>query len=247
MQATAITGRMWSYDNTGQRYTSLEQYETAPLHGGTRGNSLMLPGSWVLKDTNGDGVINANDQLPNILWANGVNPPLQYAFSLSGAFKGFDASVLLQGSSLYSVYVRNNDIWGYGRYPSLHTKFMDRWHTENVADDPFDPNTNWTEGRFPALRSNFTGTMDGQVFDQWVIPATYLRLKTVEIGYSLPASFVQRYRMDMVRIFINGHNLHHWSDKNLKEADPERHETDWDAGLTYPIMMSFNFGLNVNF
>jgi TonB-linked SusC/RagA family outer membrane protein len=57
------TGRMWLYEYEGQ-YTSLEQYETAPLLGSNQGNSRMLPGSYILLDLNGDGIVNENDQIP---------------------------------------------------------------------------------------------------------------------------------------------------------------------------------------
>ena len=75
-------GREWGYDIDGQ-YTSLTDYETAPLIGGSNGNSKMLPGSFKVVDADGNGIINGNDMLP-IFWAGQYqgyagNPPLQFA------------------------------------------------------------------------------------------------------------------------------------------------------------------------
>ncbi len=240
------TGRLWQYDYSG-RYTSLQDYETAPLMGGALGNSRMLPGSWALIDTNGDGIINANDQTPNN-WAFGnINPPLQYGMTLSGNYRAFDMNVLFQGAALYSINYRNDDIWGYGRYPSLHSKFMDRWHTTGPEDDPYNPGTQWVTGYYPALRTNTSNTTDGQRIDVWTPPATYLRLKSVELGYTLPSDLLQKIKFSGLRIFANGFNLLTFCRRELRQADPERQEMDWDANLTYPLMKSYNLGINITF
>ena len=73
------------YKYKGQ-YTSLEEYETAPLLGGNQGNSMMLPGSYKLVDLNGDGVINTNDRYSDY-WTTGSNPPIQYGLVLTGSYK----------------------------------------------------------------------------------------------------------------------------------------------------------------
>lgn len=243
-----LTGATLIYSHRGQ-YTSLEQYETAPLLGGGQGNSKMLPGSYAIVDMNGDGVINGNDQTFNN-WAYGwhaVNPPLQFGMTIAGAYKGIDFSMLWQGAALYSIHYANNDIWGYGRYPTLHKKFLDRWHTEGVGDDPYNPATKWVSGKFPAIRSNFDNTTDNYIVDVWRPKATYLRLKSLEIGYTLPKQFLSRIGISGVRVFVSGTNLLTFCKDELKDADPERQEAAWDANLAYPLMKSFNFGLSINF
>lgn len=240
------TGRDWLYEHEG-RYTSLEQYETAPLRGGARGNSKLLPGSYILTDVNGDGLIDGNDQTPDHWTFGDINPPLQYGMTMSGSFKSLDINVLLQGAALYSINYRNNDVWGYGRFPSLLTKYLDRWHTVNPSDDPYDPATQWIAGENPALRTNFNNTMDDAPIDVWTPPATYLRLKSLELGYSLPESLIRRVKVKKARIYLNGFNLFTLSRKELKNADPERQEGAFDADLTYPLMKSYNFGVNLTF
>ncbi len=240
------TGRLRQYEWSG-RYTSLEQYETAPLMGGTQGNSKMLPGSYAIIDKNGDGIIDGNDQTFNH-WAYGnINPPLQYGMTIAMEYRSFDFNTVLQGAALYSINYRNDDIWGYGRYPSLHKRFMDRWHPADPTADPYDPATEWVEGYYPALRTNTSNTTDGNRVNVWTPPATYLRIKSMEIGYTLPKKIVQKAGFDHVRVYVNGFNLYTFCRKEPRQADPERQEMDWDANLTYLIMRSFNFGINVNF
>jgi len=240
------TGKMGLYEYDGQ-YTSLQQYETAPLLGGTAGNSKMLPGSYRIIDVNGDGLISSADQTYDHWTYGTVNPPMQYGLTIDASFKNFDMNMLFQGAAGYSINYRNNDIWGYGRYPTLHEKYLDRWHTANVTDNPYDPATQWVSGFYPALRNyNYDNTTEALVIDVWRPKATYLRLKSLEIGYTISKAFAKRFGMDSVRIFANGNNLLTFCNKLLKNADPERQEADWDASLAYPLMKSYNFGVNIN-
>lgn len=244
---------MWLYKYDGQ-YTSLEQYENAPLLGGSLGNSKMLPGSFRLLDLNGNGMIDWNDRVPEF-WATGANPPIQFGLTLAASYKNFDINMLFQGASGYSIGYANDDVWGYGAKTNktyLLEKYLDRWHTVNITDDPYDPATQWISGYYPALRSNFDNTTDnGNQWNHgisfWNPLATYLRLKSLEIGYTLPKSFMHKIGISNARIFVNGSNLFTLCNKMLRNADPEREERDWGANLAYPLMRSYNFGLNINF
>ncbi len=245
-----VLGRDWGYVTNG-RYTDIRQYQTAPLMGGTLGNSRMLPGSYAIEDVDGNGVINGDDRLP-IFWSGQYggfagNPPLQFGGIINLSYGAFDLNVLLQGASLFSIVQSPNDVWGYGRYATLWDKYLDRWQLADPSADPYDPNAKWVAGQFPALRSNFTGTTDNLITNQWRVDAKYLRIKSVEIGYNVPASITKRARIDGLRIYANGFNLFTFANKLAKHLDPEREEGDYAADLTYPLMRSFNFGINLNF
>ena len=279
-----LIGRAGEYRVDGY-YTSLQQYETAPLLGAQNGNTLNLPGSFILADINGDGIINSDDQMytawiggtsgytydnqdtGSLGTANRVNPPLQFGGTIDLKYKSFDFSLVLAGSALYSLVHTNTDIWGLGFYPMLDEKWRDRWHTEplvweeikdasgKVVDvnvvwpDPFDPGTQWIPGYFPALKlSNSSGHMDRTTGIQQYRPNTwYLRVKTVELGYSLPKAYTAKAGITGLRVFINTTNLLTFCEKRLKKIDPERQENLYNAGLAYPIMKAVNFGLNLNF
>ena len=246
------TGGIFMHKYDGQ-YTSLEQYETAPLLGGSVGNSMMLPGSFRLLDLNGDGQINNYDKVPEF-WTTGSNPPLQYGINIGLTYKDFDMNMLWQGASCYVIGYANDDVWGYGSKtnPTLIAKYMDRWHTVNSTDDPYDPATQWVAGHYPALRKSFDGTTDNgnswsYGIDFWNPQATYIRLKSLEIGYNVPKHLLQKVGMTGARIFVNGFNLLTFCTKNLRDADPEREERDWGANLAYPLMRTYNIGVNINF
>jgi len=248
-----ILGREWIYQH-GAQYTDIRQFETAPLYGGALGNSKCTPGSYEIIDVNGDGVINSNDMTPTA-WAGqyqgyATNPPLQYGLNLNMAWKGFDFNMLFQGSALFTIYTAPNDVWGYGRYPALFEKYLDRWHTADPNADPFDPATKWIPGRFPALKTsvNTSNTGDALITDMWRHDATYLRIKSVELGYNLPQNITKKLGIDNTRVFINCFNLFTFcADKDAKELDPEREEGAYAADLTYPLLRTFNLGLNINF
>jgi hypothetical protein len=141
-----------------------------------------------------------------------------------------------------------NDIWGYGRYPTLHAKFMDRWHTASPSDDPLDPATQWVSGKYPAGRPyNYDNTTDSYAISVWRPQATYLRLKNVELGYTVPQTVLNKIGIDRLRAFVNGTNLLTFTKKELRDLDPERQENSWNAGLSYPIMKAVNFGINLSF
>jgi len=248
-----VLGREWIYEH-GDQYIDITEFQIAPLYGGTLGNSKCTPGSYKIIDTNGDGVINANDQTPTA-WAGqyqgyATNPPLQYGLSMNASWKGIDFNILFQGSSFFSVVTAPNDVWGYGRYPTVFDKFLDRWRTSDPTADPFDPATEWVSGRYPALKTsvNASNTGDALVTDMWRFDATYLRIKSLELGYTLPINITRKVRIDNVRVFLNCFNLYTFcASKDAKGLDPEREEGSYAADLTYPLLRSYNFGFNINF
>jgi hypothetical protein len=223
------------------------EYETAPLIGGTNGNSLGLPGSLKVTDVNGDGIINSNDRLPIFMQGTGANPPIQYGMSTDVSFKGFDFNMLLQGASMFTLLDNNHDGWGYQAFPTIWERFLDRWHTVDPSANPFDPNTEWIPGKFEALKSNNTGHQDGLVTKRMRLDATYLRIKSIEIGYTVPNRMISRFGIDNLRIYSNVFNLLTFSSKETRYFDPERNEGDYTANFTYPLLRSFNFGFNINF
>jgi hypothetical protein len=74
-----------------------------------------------------------------------------------------------------------------------------------------------------------------------------VRLKSAEIGYTLPQTFTSRIGVGNTRFFLNGFNLLTFADKIIRQYDPEKFEGLYDAGMTNPSMRSFNFGVNITF
>jgi TonB-linked SusC/RagA family outer membrane protein len=240
-----LQGRGWVYKRDGI-YTDLTQYETAPLLGGTLGNSYGLPGTQVVVDVNGDGRITGDDQLPE-RWDYNLNPPLQFGMNIYASWKGIDFNMLMQGASMFTCYFNSGDTWGYKTYPSMWDFWLDRWQQADPSVSPFDPAAVWIPGKYAPLQGNWTGTTQGTGTDLWNIPATYLRIKNFEVGYTLPNDITKKAFLQDVRLSVGIVNLATFCKKELKKFDPEKEVGDYNAGLTYPLMREFNFTLSVNF
>ncbi|WP_315816228.1 hypothetical protein [Paraflavitalea speifideaquila] len=126
----------------------------------------------------------------------------------------------------------------------LRQFFDSRWHRE----DPFDVNSKWIPGKYPALRFNQGGHSnyrDGQWNSTfWTTNVTYLRARTIEIGYTLPKAWMQRVKLNKVRFYVNTYNL--FSIDNLKDIGVEPEVMD-PNGLQYPQNKFINVGVNLSF
>jgi len=119
--------------------------------------------------------------------------------------------------------------------------WMDRWHRE----DPSDPNSKWIAGYMPAIRP--TGYQANRTNNTWTMQkADYLRLKTIEVGYSFPKKWMNNVGIENLRVYINSVNpLTFTRTKGvIKYMDPENSE---GALRYYPQMKTFNFGVNLTF
>lgn len=243
-----IQGRIFGPERTGEVWQNVTELETAPLQGGVNGNSLELPGMDKIRDIDGNGVINGNDVLPNGFSGAGTNPPLQAGLNANANYLNFDFNVGVAGGTMFSMSKSRSDQWGYGMsYPMFFTKYLDHWHTANVTDNPFDPATVWIPGKWEAVTANTTGNTSGSSTDKWRMDATYLRVKTIELGYTIPSKITKVIKISSCRAFVNCYNLFTLCNQNLKDMDPEKDEGAYSAGNTYPIMRSYNFGLDIKF
>lgn len=232
---------IWGYETDG-RFQNMDEINTSPIQNGDNGNSKELPGDYILKDQNGDGVINDLDKTP-LFWSG--TPQVHFGFNLQASWKSFDFYALFQGAAFYTVqfdevYAKMLCFKG-GNTPEY---FYDRWHLE----DPYNPNSAWIAGEWPAIRleqdmGSFY-TRDSQI---WRKDASYVRLKTIELGYTFSPNLLRTVGIDRLRIYANANNLLTICDPFVKAFDPEKIEGDYSAGLNYPLNKSFNFGLTMNF
>jgi TonB-linked SusC/RagA family outer membrane protein len=231
----------WGVDYGGQ-FTNYNQIYNHPVNTGG-GNNSVIPGDYYYKDWNEDGVIDGKDNHP--IATTGI-PLVNYGLNIGINYKGFDLNMLLQGGT--SFYVKYAEQYAqplmYGR--SALTRFLDSWHTVNPTDNVFDPNTQWVSGYYPAMGS---APADGTKAIQ---DATYLRIKTLELGYSLPATLLKKIGVKRLRVYANSYNLATFT--GLKNYDPEhpgempdKGFDDALGGYKYPMNRTFNLGANVSF
>lgn len=161
-------------------------------------------------------------------------PKYTYGIALGGSYHGFDLNILLQGVAGVNGYLNNYAGWAFYQNGNVQRWQMDeRWTAEN-------PNP---QAKYPRLEliSN-QGTPNTLTSSYWVLNGSYLRLKTIQVGYSLPKDLLRRAGIEGVRVSLSAENLHTWSN----------YRTGWDpevntGGAYYPILANYTVGLNLNF
>ncbi|EIJ37426.1 SusC/RagA family TonB-linked outer membrane protein [Galbibacter orientalis] len=226
----------WGYTAIGQ-FESQEQIDNYPINNDGRGNTSMNPGDIMYKDVNGDGKIDGYDETP--IGYNQTQPLINYGLSLSLGYKGFDFTADFSGNSGYSW----NQNWE-SRRPfinegALAEIFLDRWKRE----DPFDPNSEWTAGKYPGLRYNNGSHSNNWNSTFWLHNITSFRIRTMELGYSFPQVVLDKLRLQKLRLYVNGYNL--YSFDNLEEYGVDPEVVD-DNSLQYPQNRVINVGINLS-
>jgi hypothetical protein len=180
---------------------------------------------------NKDGIIDGLDQVPI---ARSHIPDVNYGLNITASWEQFDLNVLFQGAANYNFQyieqLRAPLPWGRN---SL-TQFMDRWHHEDI----YDVNSSWIPGRYPATNYPPSNNWNSQF---WWPDASYLRLKSLELGYTIDPLF-SKTGIQM-RVFASGFNLFTWT--KLKYIDPEKDPDTYN--YLYPLMKIYNLGVNVTF
>jgi len=199
----------------------------------------VMPGDIKYKDVNGDGVINSDDR---VAIGATTKPNMIFGLGASANWKGLDFSFRFQGSGKstyfidgYNVYMFSSTVgWG-----NIFKDFADsnRWISADISGDPSteDPNADYPRLSYGGNSNNYQNST------YWLRNGAYVRLKEVNIGYSLPKHIVNKIHLNNVRIFLIGTNLLTWS--SFKLWDPEMGSSN---GIKYPNNKTFTLGLTVN-
>lgn len=234
----------WGYRSAGH-FQSYEDIWSHPIYvAENAGNSELKPGDYKYVDWNEDGVIDDKDVHP-IMGGNygqQSTPKLSYGMSFFGQFRGFDLSLVLQGGALGTIMYD----WILAR-PFISDQsgpdfFYDRWHMKDPLADPKDPRTEWVPGTLPTTSQGSQAmSFNAATSNSTVHKTDYLRLKSVELGYSLPVEFTGRAGIRQVRIYCNAYNL--FTLTSLKYLDPEHPSSVY--GLVYPLIRTISFGASI--
>ncbi|TDH24522.1 TonB-dependent receptor [Segetibacter sp. 3557_3] len=191
----------------------------------------VRPGDLKYADINGDGTINGFDSkvqgFPNV-------PNTTAGIQLAVRYKGFNIGLFFQGSKNFNVRGVAEAIRAFSaNLTEVHTK---AW-TPELGDNAKFPRLTFTPGISDP--SSMPSTF-------WFIRGDYIRLKTAEIGYSLPKRWIESLKMKDIRVYSNGYNIFTWTKlSKLYEFDPEI-ETNRDR-VNYPPQRTFNFGVSATF
>lgn len=203
----------------------------------------LKPGDVKFKDQNEDGVIDENDRT----FLGSAIPKYTYGATFNFEYKNFDFSAFFQGQYGNKIYSQvNMDIEGFYRAFNITQRVYDeRWHGEGTSNE--------------MPRVSFNGASNNKYpSSRFLEDGSYVRLKNLQIGYSIPSKVVTRLRMKSLRIYVTGQNL--LTMTNFTGLDPEMHISDnvkrdtyggdVAAGIdwgTYPAARSYIVGLNLNF
>ncbi len=180
------------------------------------------------KDINMDGLIDEDDMVPI---GYPKTPKIIYGVGFSIGYKNFDLSAFLQGSAMSSFWIDARAISPFVNSNALMKEIADsHWSEDNRNSHAFWPRLSYQE-----INNN-------TVTSTWFMrDGTFIRLKSAELGYTLPKPLTRKIKMELIRFYVSGINLLTFSHFNL--WDPEMAGN----GLGYPIQRVFNLGINVNF
>ncbi len=230
----------WGYQVEGQ-FASVDEINNYPVNIDGQGNRTLLPGDLKYKDQNGDGKIDGYDQRP-IGYGYGQQPNINFGFNIALSYKNFDFNVDFSGASGYTWFQNWETRWAFQNNGNLNTIFTDRWHRADI----FDPNSAWIPGKYPANRYNIQfGHSDYNANSTfWLHNVTQLRARTLQLGYTVPATVLQKVKIQKIRLYVNAYNL--FSFDNLKSFGVDPESVD-DNGLQFPQNKVINVGINLTF
>lgn len=196
------------------------------------GSATVRPGDIKYKDMNGDGVITDADEG----YIGGtVDPRIVYGFGGNVSYKNWDLNFFFQGVGDTWRVIGNTQYFipgsGQGVQGNVYSNYLDRWTEDNPSQDVFWPRLSETSNQNNYRASTW-----------WKKNMSFLRLKTLEIGYTLPKEITDKICSKGIRIYLSGNNLFCFSPFDM--WDPE---LDSNTGLKYPTMRSFMVGVNLNF
>ena len=217
----------YGYKTNGvfQNYNEVNSYVNAD--GGLIQPSAR-PGDTRFVDVNGDGVITSDDRT---MIGKGT-PDWNFGLNFNADWKGFDFNMFLQGVAGADIFdaTYRTDVTA-GNYP---TYMLNRWTGEG------------TSNKYPILRAG--DNTNWQVSDLYIVDGSYLRLKNISLGYTLPRSLTRQISIERLRFFVMAENLVTWT--KYWGFDPEISSGGKSLGIdkgVYPQARIWTVGLNLTF
>ena len=198
----------------------------------------IQPGDIKYKDVNGDGIVDDGDRV-----AIGATdtPSLIYGLGASVSWRGFDLNLHFQGAGKYTFLINSGAVNAFrdGRWGNILQGITDnRWISSDISGTKETENPN---APYPRLSYGYN-LNNQQSSSFWMRNGRFLRLKNLDIGYTLPKPMVNTIHLESVRIYISGQNLITWSP--FKLWDPELDSSK--RGQIYPITRSFTAGIQIS-
>ncbi len=189
--------------------------------------SVAQPGDLIYEDYNGDGKITADDQVRS---KYGNIPQMTYGLVLNGSFKNkLDLAIVFSGQAQVSQYVLPES----GTVGNFYSSWADnRWSPSNI------------NGTYPRVDTRTSASVNGGQYNNtfWLNDASFVRLKNIELGYTLSGNWMNNLKLQNARIYVNAFNL--FTITKVKDYDPEGNS---GSGQFYPQQRIVNVGANIRF
>lgn len=227
-------GAFFLYETDGlfQSQEEIDAYNSTGLDGEPL-QPLAQPGDIRFKDVNGDGLLNEDDKTHQ---GAGL-PKFEYSFTFNANYKNFDLSIMLYGAGGHKLINGNRYLFeslssGYNQFSTI----KDAWTPENTNTSmpritPDDPNVN------------------SRASNRWLEKGDFLRLKNVQLGYTLPNEWTQKVGIERIRMYVSGQNLLTFT--SYSGLDPEIGRSSVRNigvdGSFYPMTKTYLFGAQVSF
>lgn len=239
-----MLNEIWGYTTVGIAQSQAEMDAHLANNKPSWGASWSA-GDIMYADLNGDGVINSGantvDEPGDRKVIGNSTPRYNFGLTLDASWKGLDFSVFFQGIAKRDYWLSGPYFWGASGGMWQSAGFTEHWDFWRGADDPLGANLN---AYYP--RASFDGAKNQYVQSGYLQNAAYIRMKNIQVGYTLPKQWVSKAGMSSVRVYISGDNLLTISDIT-GVFDPETLGGDYGDGKLYPLCKTISVGLNVNF
>ncbi|WPR77771.1 TonB-dependent receptor [Algoriphagus sp. NG3] len=218
-------------------FQNLDEVEAGPKPEGLN----VQPGDNRYVDVDGNGIINDDD---NYVFGNPF-PRMTFGFTYNVKVKGFDLNLFAQGVGRRTMMIRGESVepfhFNYGM--TMYTHQLDYWTPQNP------------DARYPILAENGSQSNTNNFrrgSDMYLFDGAYLRLKNIQLGYTLPQALAQRVGMQTCRAYVSGQNLFTLSkvdfvDPELSEFDNSMRSGGANSARAYPTMVYYGFGLDITF
>ena len=246
------TGEIWGFETIGIAKTDKEMQDhlaTLPNGGQDAIGSKWAAGDIMYKDLNNDGKVSWGSSTiadPGDRKVIGNSTPrYQFGFDTNASWKGFDLRLFFQG-------VMKRDYWQGSQFMFGYTG--DQWNCAGLTQmqDYFRDENTWSvkQGTMTVNTNSYLprplqgDSKNLKIQTRYLQDASYIRLKNLTLGYTLPATLTSKWGISNLRVYFSGENL--WTGTSLnKQFDPETISSN--GGAAYPLSKTYSFGLSVTF
>ncbi len=247
-------GEIWGYKTDGlfQSQEEITGYVNTIIKSSS--NGTVYPGDVKFVDVNNNGKIDYGDKTvekpgDQVILGN-TNPRYVYSFTFDADWNGIFFSAFFQGVGRQHWFPdKESEFWGQYNRPYNN---LPSWHLNNY----------WTEDNRDAYLPRYCGYNSSvgygnTISDRYLQNIAYIRLKNLQVGYTIPQKWSSKIKMQNARVFVTGENLWNWSPlykhtrdfdvTNTQGSDPDLTSMTSGDNYSYPLMKSITFGISVTF